>query len=124
VLHDHHRSDSGAARNLCPEASRTVVREVPARNGEVDLATDERPVELERGGCLAGDDREMGPHGPDVASGHRAGEGSADAEIAGVPECLLDEAAVDRHRPSLVEAGDAAELRDRVEERDDPAGRE
>ena len=44
---------------------------------------------------------------------------AADPERPGVAQRALDERAVDRQRAGLVEAGDAAELGDRVEQRDE-----
>ena len=68
--------------------------------------------------------RQVRTERPAVAAGHRAGQRRADPEGASVAQRPLDERAVDRQRPGLVEAGDAAQFHDRVEQRHEPAGRQ
>ncbi len=60
---------------------------------------------------------QMADHRATVAAGHRTGQGGRDPEAPGVAQCLLDQPAVDRQAARLVEAGDPAQLRDRVEQR-------
>ena len=75
-------------------------------------------------GAWARSVREVAVERPPVAAGHRAGQGGPDPERPGVAERLLDQRPVDRQRARLVEPGDPAQLGDRVEQRDEAAGRE
>ena len=62
---------------------------------------------------------------PDVAAGDRPGQRRARCPSArALPSVPVDERPVDGERAGLVEPGDAAELDDRVEQRDEAAGRE
>src|SRR6185503_18171825 len=91
---------------------------------EGDLAFRGRAVEGQHVRRQAGEGLEVAGQRADVAAGHRSGEGRADAEGLGIAERLLDQAAVDREGPLLIEARSGPELGDGVQERHEATRRE
>src|SRR3954469_25022346 len=88
---------------------------------ELDLPFGRRSVERQDAGCETGERVEMSLQRAAVPANHRPGQRGANPERFRVAQRLLDEAAVDGERPLLIEARSLAELRDRVEQRDESA---
>ena len=100
---------------------------VPACHGRGRGRSPARPAARYSGSASGASARQRGEvrlERPEVAAGDRPGQRGADAEGPGVAQRPLDERAVDREGAGLVETGDPAELGDRVEQRDEAAGRE
>ena len=89
-----------------------------------DLALGRRAIQRQGRRRRRGHRPEVPVQRPDVAPGQRAGQRLRDPQRTGIGERLLDEAAVDRERARLVEAGNATELGNRVEESHEAAGGE